>query len=364
MRKDPENIENSLNFRRKTAHLSQVDRQRIVDCSRRLNPHWKKVTAEIKRNFGLIVSTRTCSRIWRAWTSRRSIKNARGQGRNRKCSRAMETAICNYARRHRFETLLQYCEFARITYNIDMCTRSMSNLLKRHGLFRRVAVRKPLLTAAAKEKRLGWARRHMKFSLWKWRHVIFSDEKIFRSDNNRRTVFVTRSSGEKFNKKCIQHTVKNATQVHVWGAVSWNGLLPLKRVNGNLNAQKYQAEIINDLAEVGDNLIRDGTKFTFQHDIAPAHNARTTHEFLRAHGIKKLEWPGNSPDLNIIENLWATVAARVRAHPTMPRNTEELWNRIHNAWNSITIDELRKLYRSINSRLKEVAEAHGGTTHY
>ena len=351
-------------YRKETGRLSIADRGRIVDLCRALQPKWTLIAREMRKKFRLTVTARTCKRTWERWGRTRSVRDRRHTGRPRKCTARDEKYICAFARRHRFSSLKDIAKYALDHRQLSLSTDSVSRALKKHGLFRRVAIRKPLLTQRALQKRVEWARVHANWAMEKWRRVVFSDEKIFRTENNRRSLLVTRSRGEKYKRECIQHTLKGGIQVHVWGAIGWNGCAPLKRVDGNLNAQKYQQNIINDLRDVGQNIASRGRNFIFQQDMAPAHNAGTTHTFLVNQGIQEMDWPGNSPDMNIIENLWATMARKVGEHATRPRNSEELWERIQNAWSTISIAELRKLYRSIPSRIESVLNAQGGSTKY
>ncbi len=59
-----------------------------------------------------------------------------------------------------------------------------------------------------------------------------------------------------------------------------------------------------------DQLFKDAD-FIFQQDLAPVHTAKSTKSWLNDHGVGVLDWPANSPDLNI-ENLWGIVKRKMR----------------------------------------------------
>ncbi|KAG0728835.1 Transposable element Tcb1 transposase [Chionoecetes opilio] len=67
--------------------------------------------------------------------------------------------------------------------------------------------------------------------------------------------------------------------------------------------------------------------------------------FLKEHKINVLEWPGNSPDLNLIENAWSHMKKKVQA--SRPSNIKDLQEALKNFEN---------LARSMPTRLEKLAD--------
>lgn len=145
--------------------------------------------------------------------------------------------------------------------------------------------------------------------------------------------------------------------------MGYNGLGPLRRVHETLNARRYQIELIFDLELIATALVPSPPDLVFQQNMAPAHNARTTPRLLDQKHIPVLDWPGISPDLNPIEHLWSSMV-RSLALERAPRNEEEYWEQIQQAWASIPIDYTRKLINSMPARVAAVISNKGGHTRF
>ncbi len=81
-------------------------------------------------------------------------------------------------------------------------------------------------------------------------------------------------------------------------------------VEGKSVEDFYQDILEQFMLPSADQLFKDAD-FIFQQDLAPAHTAKSTKSWLNDYGVGVLDWPANSPDLNI-ENLWGIVKRKMR----------------------------------------------------
>ena len=89
----------------------------------------------------------------------------------------------------------------------------------------------------------------------------------------------------------------------VCGALSDDHLIQFKVVNGTLNAQKYQEDILeSSVRSPLDSL--DGQNMVLRDDIARPHCTRIIEEYKNQQNIASLPRRSLLPDLNRIEHVW------------------------------------------------------------
>ena len=85
----------------------------------------------------------------------------------------------------------------------------------------------------------------------------------------------------------------------------------------------------------------------FQQDGAPCHSSKAVTQWLNSTGVKILgPWPGNSPDLNVIENVWHLL--KIKVAEQNPTSAEDLKKKILQVRTTqITPDRCKKLVHSM-----------------
>ena len=94
------------------------------------------------------------------------------------------------------------------------------------------------------------------------------------------------------------------------------------------------ADILKHHLKTSVRKLKLGCKWVFPMNNNPNHTFKVVAKWLKDNKVKVLEWPSQSPDLNLIENMWAELKKNVRARrPTnltqVIQLCQEDWAKIH-----------------------------------
>jgi len=135
----------------------------------------------------------------------------------------------------------------------------------------------------------------------------------------------------------------------VWGCFVGNKLGPIVAIDGSVNGDKYTTLLCNYFLLYLDALANDNiTDITFQQDNAHSHVYKKSNAFFKIataeHGFTVInDWSPYSPDMNLIENLWAHLKLELHQrypdtatlHGSFQYIRQCINERVHEAWWSI-----------------------------
>lgn len=286
-------------------------------------------------------------------------------GRVRTITAGQEKALKIYVRANPFTTARKIKRDVPGWENVSV--RHIQRVLTcRLGFKNCKAAMKPKVTEAMRTKRLEFAKKYSSWTADQWMSVMFSDESLFRAyDSSDQRVWREEGS-DRSDPELTTPTLKHGPQVMIWGAFSGNGgrgSLYFLEEKQTMNTDRYIEVIHDHLSRI---MVTHRADY-FLHDGAPCHAAKRTKEVLNEYGIRTIDWPGNSPDLNPIENLWSIMKRKLKYGEEKKEITSRpmLVEAIKNMWLFDIPPELyANLARSMPARLQAVIKNHGYPTKY
>ena len=129
---------------------------------------------------------------------------------------------------------------------------------------------------------------------------MFSDEsQIVLGTNNR--VYIWRKDDEKYNPHLSCSRSERKISLMIWG---YDGVGTLTAVEGNINSAKYIDFLDKKLWPLVVWYFEGKEYCLWMTDNAPFHRGHTVKNDKDHNEVTSMEWPAQSLDLNIIENIW------------------------------------------------------------
>lgn len=107
----------------------------------------------------------------------------------------------------------------------------------------------------------------------------------------------------------------------------------------------------------------------FIDDNAPPHRSRAVLDFKRdnipfLNFLNHDDWPAVSPDLNVIEHVWAFMKAVIRNLENQTQTMEVLEHVVLQTWDAISQEFINNLVNSMTDRIRSVILANGFYTRF
>ncbi|KAH7978859.1 hypothetical protein HPB49_007093 [Dermacentor silvarum] len=327
------------------ARVPEDERLRIVELYTKEYSQ-RAVVAMVKRPL------KTMIRIIRAFGDENRIKDAPRKPRPRVITQEDDMNIVAYVADNPRASLSEIRQCFQLTASKTTVKRRLAEA----GLKSRMAAQKPLLTNVNKSKHLSFAQRHEVWSANDWGRVVFSDECTFTTKWDQRAR-VWRPDRTRFRPQFVQRVAASGRTVgSAWGCITCDGLGPLVRIQGALTADIYS----NILDTVGfphiTSHITPQHDCIFQHDRSPVHTAKKLDRLLQQRGVTVLMDPPQSPDLNVIENVWGRMKTTLSRLSLHGKSVDDLWAAVNEEWERLKCDSsfTEALYRSLPERMKAV----------
>jgi hypothetical protein len=252
--------------------------------------------------------------------------------------------------------------------------RTIRRALRANGYRRCIACPRPFISIAQAKKRHTYALLHKWWGTsdyaatreggGDWRKVIWSDECTFDIGKDGRH-WITRRIDEKRCSTCIKSVYRSERfSLMIWGGLGWDWKSPLvfleklperKGICSKAYLEQVLEPVVFPLFDTLDE------SWIFMEDGSKVHQGKARLPRLE-HGVRGLNHPPSSPDLNPIEKVWRWMKGELNKLPYKPRTKEALKVVIQGLWDQVDPLDYRPYIERLTVKLDDVIRVRGMAT--
>ncbi len=279
---------------------------------------WRKIVEQYQKGVSqrkiaksLNLSSSTVHNIIQRFREFGTISVRKGQGRKTILDACDLRALRRHCITYRNATVMEITTWAQEYFQKTLSVNTIHRAIRRCRLKLYRSKKKPYLNMIQKRRRFLWAKAHLKWTVAKWKTVLWSDESKFEVLFGKLGRHVIRTKEDKDNPSCYQRSVQKPASLMVWGCMSACGMGSLHIWKGTINAERY-IQVLEQHMLPSRRRLFQGRPCIFQHDNARPHTASITTSWLRRRRMRVLKWPACSPDLSPIESIWRIIKRKMR----------------------------------------------------
>jgi len=298
------------------------------------------------------IPTSTINDIIKKWDERGVIEDLTRSGRKKVITKKQENKIKRMQLTDRSRTaksIQQEIVSSGDQVSYDQTLRVINDTFK--SMYARYKI---YLLDEHKKKRVTWCQNAIKWRDSKWKTIVWTDEKIFRTQPQHQKIRVKLLFDEDPNQFSFPLKQQGGKGIMCYAAISSKGKIFFGMLEGKIDSGDFAKFLTNSvLPAVYKN---HGLAFRLQQDNAPVHKGETTSILKREH-IDILDWPPKSPDLNPVEQVWNLMSLKLKGK--LFQNIEELKEAVFEVWEEISNKLIFTFIDKIKAKIIWVAENNG-----
>ncbi len=257
---------------------------------RKIVEQYQKGVSQRKIAKSLKLSSSTVHNIIQRFRESGTISVRKGQGRKTILDAHDLRALRRHCITYRNATVIEITTWAQEYFQKTLSVNTIHRAIRRCWLKLYRSKKKLYLNMIQKRRHFLWSKAHLKWTVAKWKTVLWSDESKFEVIFGKLGRHVIRTKEHKDNPSCYQRSVQKPASLMVWGCMSACGMGSLHIWKGTINAERY-IQVLEQHMLPSRRRLFQGRPCIFQHDNARPHTVSITTSWLRRRRIRVLKWP-------------------------------------------------------------------------